>query len=289
MERPDIHAQFPRVRGAASSGFNVRLGSEQLPERPTAQLVVKARRGGRRHVIQVIGSSLIERHAHGDADFSRTDYGPVWDRASQSLDTARVSVCGSADHAEWQRSGEATAGDVVNEAGVLPHDTVLEIGCGAGRVGRHLAPRCGQWIGADVSANMLRFAAEALQERSNVAFVKLNGHDLTGIADSSIDVVYCTGVFMHLDEWERYRYIVEARRVLRPGGRLYVDNFNLLTDEGWRVFEDLLQLDPAQRPAHVSRHSTPEELRAYVVRAGLEDIRVRTGGLWVTVLSRKPA
>ena len=37
------------------------------------------------------------------------------------------------------------------------------------------------------------------------------------IADSSIDVVYSTVVFMHLESWDRYAYVKEARRVLPPG------------------------------------------------------------------------
>ena len=162
----------------------------------------------------------------------------------------------------------------------------MEIGCGAGRVGRFLAPACRHWTGGDVSPNMLHFAATALADLPNVSTVQLNGYDLTGVADRSFDVVYCTGVFMHLDEWERYRYIVEARRVLRPGGRLYVDNFNLLEPEGWALFMEHFRQDPSKRPANVSRHSTPAELEAYVTNAGFTDVKVRTGGLWVTVVGR---
>ena len=114
----------------------------------------------------------------------------------------------------------------------------------------------------------------------------LNGTDLHGIADQSVDVAYCSGVFMHLDEWDRYRYVVEARRVLKPGGRLYIDNFNLRSAEGWALFEDLYHLEPAARPPNISRSSTPEELLTYAERASFTDIRVLTRGLWVTVVGR---
>lgn len=135
---------------------------------------------------------------------------------------------------------------------------------------------------------MLRFAAESLKELTNVEFFKLNGFDLGGVDARSLDVVDSTGVFMHLDEWERYRYVADARRVLRPGGRVYVDNFNLMSDEGWTLFADLLRIDPTQRPANVSRHSTPQELETYLGRAGFEQVRVRTGGLWVTAVGVAP-
>jgi SAM-dependent methyltransferase len=276
------------VPGASSCGFAVRLESDALPSTPEATLVVRARRPGAADG-QEIGRSHISRYEQGDGVFTRANYAQVWDQASETESAARTSVCGTDDDREWARSGEATAGDVRELAGVTASDDVLEIGCGAGRVGRFLAPHCRHWTGADVSQNMLRFAAEALAGLPNVSTALLNGYDLTGIADRSLDVVYCTGVFMHLDEWERFRYVQDARRVLRPGGRLYVDNFNLLEPEGWALFMDLYRMDPLKRPANVSRHSTPQELEAYVIHAGFEDIRVRTGGLWVTVVGRSPA
>jgi hypothetical protein len=94
---------------------------------------------------------------------------------------------------------------------------------------------------------------------------------------------------MHLDEWDRYRYVLEARRVLKPAGRLYIDNFNLRSAEGWALFEDLFQLEPAARPPNISRSSTPEELLTYAERAGFTNIRVLTRGLWVTVVGVKPS
>jgi ubiquinone/menaquinone biosynthesis C-methylase UbiE len=283
--RADIAALFPRVTLAATCGFAVRLDVAALPDVPEATLIVRGRRPGAAGGHE-IGRSVITRHAHLDHGFTRTAYAQVWDQVSQTAAAARIAVCGTDDGQEWARSGEATAGDVRTLAAVTPADDVLEIGCGAGRVGRFLAPHCRHWTGADVSPNMLRFAAEALADLPNVSTVQLNGYDLAGVADRSLDVVYCTGVFMHLDEWERFRYVLDARRVLRQGGRLYVDNFNLLEPEGWALFMEHFRMDPSKRPANVSRHSTPAELEAYVTHAGFADVRVRTGGLWVTVVGR---
>jgi SAM-dependent methyltransferase len=136
---------------------------------------------------------------------------------------------------------------------------------------------------------MLTFAREALAGVPNVSLVHLNGYDLEGVADGSADVVYCSAVFMHLEEWDRYRYVCEAFRVLRPGGRVYYDNFNLLSAEGWALFEESSRLDVAMRPPNVSKSSTPEELRCYAERAGFEGIGIDTGGIFVTIRARKPA
>ena len=218
----------------------------------------------------------------------RTEYGRLWDGVSQSVDDARRAVAGYTDSEEWARTGEATASDVAAEVGLRPTDVVLEIGCGAGRVGVHLAPRCGRWIGADVSRNMLQHAKAALGQAPNASVFHLDGNGLRGIDDDSLDVVYCTTVFMHLEQWDRYRYIREAWRVLRPSGRLYVDSFSLLSPDGWALFEQTCALSPADRPPHISKGSTPDELRTYVQHAGFTDLRVREGSLFVTVIAGKP-
>jgi SAM-dependent methyltransferase len=287
VSRPDIGASFPDVAGSDVCGFDVRLTIATLPWQGETILTVLARSENPRRGETILGTMRVKRQ---DTTAARGNYGQVWDDAvvSGSLTNARISVAGTADADEYSRSGEATASDIVTYASVTPQDSVLEIGCGTGRIGIKLAPRCGHWTGADVSQNMLRHARETLRDQPNVSFAHLNGVDLLGIADRSMDVVYCSGVFMHLDEWDRFRYIVEARRVLKPGGRIYFDNFNLGSDEGWKLFEELYLLEPAARPPHISRSSTPDELRIYAERAGFTDLQVLTRGLWVTVAGKNP-
>ena len=76
----------------------------------------------------------------------------------------------------------------------------------------------------------------------NVELHEISGYDLQPIPDTSVDVVYCTVVFMHIEEWDRYNYILEAARVLKPGGRIMVDNYSLATDSGWGMFDNLRNL-----------------------------------------------
>ena len=221
--------------------------------------------------------------------FTRNQYKAVWNSVSASEDDAKMAVSGYVDEGLYKSTGEGTRDMLLNNVGLNANDVVLEIGCGVGRSGALVAPVCKEWIDSDVSENMLAHTRKRLANVKNFRTVALNGYDLSGIESASIDLVYCTVVFMHLDEWERYNYIKEGFRVLRPGGRMIVDNVNLTSDLGWKFFEDHCKIPPAERPAQISKTSTPDELRTYFTRAGYQNIEQRFWDLWVVTWGVKPA
>src|SRR5437773_10586656 len=212
---------------------------------------------------------------------ARSEYKKVWSGLSTTLDEAKRHVIGVTDEAALRSTGEETLGFLQQSVGIRKDDVVLEIGCGIGRVGRFVAPLCRKWIGCDVASNMLSLAAERLRDLPNVELREISGYDLSGVADASVDVVYCTVVFMHLEPWDRYNYILDAFRVLRPTGRIYVDNINLCSDGGWKVFETHRAWLPANRPLHITQYSTAQEIETYLKRAGFCDVQVRTDDDWV--------
>lgn len=220
----------------------------------------------------------------------RSRYKEVWNSLASTRSSAMISVLGNDEEPGFKASATKTRKTLLDSVGIEPSDVVLEIGCGVGRVGAVIAPLCARWIGADVSENMLRHARERLSGQGNVETVALSGYDLAPIASATIDVVYCTVVFMHLEEWDRYNYVREGWRVLKPGGRMLIDNFNLLSAEGWDFFEkQRSDYHPTQRPPHIARSSTPQEMQAYLERAGFENIHQRLQGQWVIAFGKKPA
>jgi predicted O-linked N-acetylglucosamine transferase (SPINDLY family)/GT2 family glycosyltransferase/ubiquinone/menaquinone biosynthesis C-methylase UbiE len=218
-------------------------------------------------------------------NFERNDYKGSWNRLSLDFDSARHHVTGDADEEALKKSSNETISRIDRYVKFNKNDIVLEIGCGIGRVGRELASKCKKWIGCDISGNMLGHAQERLSHLKNIDLVELPSCNLSPILDSSIDVVYCTVVFMHLDEWDRYEYVKEAFRVLRNGGRAYFDNFSLNTKEGWRIFEEHCKM--SERPSHISKSSTVGELSQYMEKAKFTEVNTALYDPWVIVSGSK--
>jgi len=97
-------------------------------------------------------------------------------------------------------------------------ESVLELGCGMGRMTGAIADRAGRVVGVDISEGMLAHARQAVAGRSDVALVRTDGVSLAPLRDRSFDLVVCNAVYQHLPSIEVVEsYTREIGRVLRPG------------------------------------------------------------------------
>lgn len=222
-------------------------------------------------------------------EIPRSDYKQTWQHLSTSENDAKMFVASTTDEATFARSARYTRELLERFVGLHPSDVVLEIGCGVGRIAPEVAPRVKEWIGTDISANMLGHAARRLAPLSNVRLIELADVGLTEIPSESVDVVYCTVVFMHLYEWDRYKYVAEAFRVLKRGGRLYCDNIDITSTLGWTMFADSASYPPRERPAYLPMCSSADELRVYGTKAGFGHVTVQQyDDSWVALIAKKP-
>ena len=123
--------------------------------------------------------------------------------------------------AEFWASGPKIWNDLKSASGYVPKstDTVVEIGCGVGRLTRAIASEVGKVFAFDPS-EMLAIARSSV-EATNASFNRAETPALAEIADSSTHafVAYC--VFQHLPDLGVLReYLKTAARVLKPGGVL---------------------------------------------------------------------
>ena len=206
--------------------------------------------------------------------FRRSQYSAVWDSLSLTSETAANAATGITCEHSLQSSGKQVANRIAEFISLKAFDDVLEVGCGVGRVGWAIAPQCRSWTGCDISENMLSHARKRLAGLSNVRLTHLEQANLNGVSDMSVDVVYCTNVLPHLDQMERWQYVLEAHRVLRPCGRLYIDTIALDSPEGWHMLSNNLeQRRTGLEVPYVPIPSTADELLGYFSNAGFEALR----------------
>ena len=93
---------------------------------------------------------------------------------------------------------------------------VLDVGCGAGLGIPSMAARASCLLATDLSEDNVRLASKF--ERPGVTVRVMDAHRLE-VADSSFDVVLAMEVVQYL---RIEKFLVEARRVLTPGGTLFV-------------------------------------------------------------------
>src|SRR5262249_61690077 len=72
---------------------------------------------------------------------------------------------------------------------------LLEIGCGLGRMTKHLAEAFGEVHGTDVSAEMITQAGQCMRDYANVFLYETSGVDFTELPDDYFDMIFSVYVF----------------------------------------------------------------------------------------------
>lgn len=113
------------------------------------------------------------------------------------------------------RTAVAEAGNPLESLG-----SILDFGCGCGRVARHWASLEGPTVhGCDYNPELVGWC------RQNLSFMEAKENQLeppTPYDDESFDLIYAFSVLSHLSEPLQGAWVAEFRRILRPGGLLIV-------------------------------------------------------------------
>jgi SAM-dependent methyltransferase len=104
--------------------------------------------------------------------------------------------------------------------------TMLELGCGAGRMTRSFARRFSRVYAFDISKEMLGHSKALFPEASNIEWILGNGVDLCALGNESVNFAFSYIVLQHMPEPSlAVHYIREMVRVLKPGG-MFLFQFN---------------------------------------------------------------
>ena len=157
--------------------------------------------------------------------------------------------------------------------------TAIDVGCGTGTFGIALASqrRDAQVIGIDGDPEILAIArrkpgADAVEWRDGLA------QDVS-LADGSADVVTMSLVLHHLLPEEKRGALAEARRVLKPGGRLHIADWGPPHDP---LISGLFFVSQAIDGFERTRDHRAGRLPQFVAAAGFGPVerygRLRTAG-----------
>lgn len=203
-ERPEMADLFPHIPAAERSGFRAYGVLPPLGPDETFEFTVLGVRGGRPVRSMRVGYHRPRREA-------RFPPPEVMRRAS-----------GDALPAFWEATGIKGCNDVrrVLARHVELHRVgrLLEWGCGAGRVTRHLIDRF-PWArvhGTDIDADAIAWARAHLEGEFAVCATS----PPLVYGDATFDVIVSLSVFTHLTLESQAEWLRELRRVLKPGGIL---------------------------------------------------------------------
>ena len=182
------------------------------------------------------------------------------------------------DAATYERVSEPQAGwaePVIDRLELRGDETVLDAGCGSGRVTRMLLDRLprGRVIAVDASPAMVEKARATLGGRATVMRADLNRLEL----DEPVDAVFSNAVFHWVEDHDAL--FAGIHSALRPGGRLSAQLGGAGNLAGFfQLARDVMAEEPFadhfagwREPWHFeSEDVTAERLRA----AGFDEVRV---------------
>ena len=110
---------------------------------------------------------------------------------------------------------------IIERAAPQADDVVVDVGAGTGLLALELAPRVKHVWAIDISGAMVEYlrAKAASGGLDNVSAAVASAASLP-LFDATADVVVSNYCFHHLDDAGKEQALLEAYRVLRPGGRL---------------------------------------------------------------------
>jgi SAM-dependent methyltransferase len=135
----------------------------------------------------------------------------------------RIDPAGAMERAvggDYVRIGEIQA-TLLRELGLSRGDYLVDVGCGSGRTAFALRDDASlRYLGTDVVPELLDHARKTTQ-RPDWRFVLVEGL-VVPEGDASADMISMFSVVTHLTPAEGRRYVTDAVRVLKPGGKLIV-------------------------------------------------------------------
>ena len=156
----------------------------------------------------------------------------------------------ASDYAKYSSAQYQWALEMIDKMSLKEHESLLDIGCGDGKITALLSQKCAHAVGVDASLNMIRLAQKTFpaQNYPNLRFIQMDASCLN--FQNQFDRVFSNSVL----HWIKNHVLVLSGiyHALKPGGKCYLkfggkgtlDAFQpminqLLSQDQWRgYFQD---------------------------------------------------
>ncbi len=118
---------------------------------------------------------------------------------------------------------------IIEMAKIEPGDKVLDVGCGTGNLtltAKRYAGASGSAYGIDASPEMIDVARKKARRGGSEVVFEVGLIEKIAYPDATFDVVISRLAIHHLPDDLKHRGFTEILRVLKPGGRLLIADFN---------------------------------------------------------------
>lgn len=117
---------------------------------------------------------------------------------------------------------------ILDDKLISKKETIIDLGCGIGRMTEFMAKDFDKVVGIDISKEMIKQGRERMESLHNVFLMETDGENIP-LASSSIKTVFSYLVFQHVKTKEMVKSnFDEVYRILKPKGLFKV---RLRTDE----------------------------------------------------------
>jgi len=178
--------------------------------------------------------------------------------------------------------GGTVRSQIADGLGLQPGQDVLDVGCGTGTLTLALAGRVGpqgSTTGVDASPEMISAAIRKAGSTSPAIRFEVASAQTLPYGDSSFDAVATSLMIHHLPQDDRIGAVQEILRVLRPGGRLVIAEFQAPTNAvGRHLTEHVL--------GHAMASNDLHDIQDLATAAGFIDVkRGPTATPWLGLVS----
>ena len=147
---------------------------------------------------------------------------------------------------------------------------LIDVGCGSGRLAvplsTYMGPE-GRYLGIDVVPDLLGYARNHVS-RPDWRFEIAQGLTIPERSGRA-DMVSFYSVLTHLLHEHSYLYLQDAKRVLRPGGKIVFSFLEFRIPQHWRVFEHNLADAQANR-SHLNQFISRDAIEAWAAHLELD-------------------